>query len=69
MAGICRACDVSQTWLLSYLKELYGQLPDDLNADQCLPELEDYLAERMDEEIQRLTRLKKILFHIRNTLM
>ena len=58
LAGICRACDVSQTWLLGYLKELYGQLPDELNADPQLPDLDDYLAERMDEEITRLTRLK-----------
>ena len=68
LAGICRACDVSQTWLLGYLKELYGQLPDELNADPQLPDLDDYLAERMDEEITRLTRLKKTLVRMRSTL-
>ena len=67
LAGICRACDVSETWLLGYLKELYGQLPDDLGADLRLPDLEAYLAERMDEEISRLSVLKKIRLHIRST--
>lgn len=69
LAGICRACGVSQTWLLAYLRELYAALPDDLGADQHLPDLEAYLAERMDEEISRLTRLKKIRLHIRSILM
>ena len=69
LAGICRVCGVSQAWLLAYLKPLYGQLPDDLNADHCLPVLEEYLAERMDEEIARLTRLKKTRLLIRNTSM
>ncbi len=51
LSGICRVCDVSQPWLLSYIKELYGNLPDDLNADLSLPDIESYLANRMDEEI------------------
>ena len=69
LAGICRVCGVSQAWLLAYLKQLHGQLPDDLNADHCLPVLEDYLDARMDEEITRLTRLKKTPLPTRNTSM
>lgn len=59
LAGICRVCGVSETWLLKYIKSLYNNLPDDLNADAFLPPLEGYLAERMDEEIGRLQAQKK----------
>jgi len=31
LRGICRIFSVSLTWLLSYVSELYGDLPDDLN--------------------------------------
>ena len=63
LSGICRVCDVSETWLLRYIKELYEALPEDLNADLKLPDLEANLAERMDEEISRLAVLKKIQRH------
>ena len=59
LAGICRVCGVSGTWLLKYLDELYDNLPDDLQAEACLPDVDVYLADRMDEEIVRLGRLKK----------
>ena len=65
LAGICRACGVSQQWLLTYIKKLYENLPDDLNAEVTLPDLETYLAARMDEEITRLAGIKKILLHYR----
>ncbi len=64
LAGICRVCDVSQTWLLAYVRELYAQLPPDLGATPCLPDVEAYLADRFDEEISRLGVLKKIQLHI-----
>jgi hypothetical protein len=60
LAGICRVCDISEKWLLSYVKSLYNALPDDLNADLTLPDIEAYLADRMDEEISRLSGIKKI---------
>ncbi|RYE12159.1 MAG: hypothetical protein EOP45_23345 [Sphingobacteriaceae bacterium] len=60
LAGICRVCDVSEKWLLSYIKALYNALPDDLNAHLALPDIEAYLADRMDEEISRLLGIKKI---------
>jgi len=63
LSGICRVCDVSETWLLRYIKELYEALPEDLNADLKLPDLEAYLSERMEEEISRLAVLKKIQRH------
>ena len=59
LSGICRVCDVSETWLLSYIKELYSNLPDDLNADLTLPDLESYLSTRMEEEISRIETIKK----------
>jgi len=67
LSGICRVCDVSETWLLRYIKELYSALPEDLNADLILPNIEDYLAERMDEEISLLMVLKKIQLHYKLT--
>lgn len=67
LSGICRVCDVSQRWLLSYIKSLYNDLPSDLHADLQLPDLESYLDERMDEEISRINVIKKIQIHFRNT--
>lgn len=61
--GICRVVGVSQTWLLDYLKDLYSSLPADLNADLSFGELEDWLSNRMDEEIGRLEVVKKIRFY------
>lgn len=66
LASICRVCDVSQPWLLTYIKELYSNLPDDLNADLTLADLEGYLADRMDEEIGRIEAIKKIQLHYRS---
>jgi hypothetical protein len=66
LSGICRVCNVSQSWLLSYIKELYSNLPDDLNADLTLPDIEVYLSARMDEEICRIEILKKIQMHYKN---
>lgn len=65
LAGICRVCDVSGQWLLTYIKELYAHLPDDLNADLTLADIEAYLADRMDEEIGRIEAIKKIRLHYR----
>ncbi|TAG17768.1 MAG: IS1 family transposase [Cytophagales bacterium] len=31
LRGICRVLKISLTWLLGYIKELYNDLPDDLN--------------------------------------
>lgn len=67
LSGICRVCDVSQQWLLSYIKELYKALPDDLNADLSIPDLDSYLSERIDEEIGRIEAIKKIRIHLRAT--
>jgi len=61
--GICRVVEVSQSWLLNYLKELYDALPDDLNAELDFGDPEEWLADRMDEEIGRLEVVKKIRFH------
>jgi hypothetical protein len=56
-------CDVSQQWLLNYIKELYSNLPNDLKADLRLPDIESYLADRIDEE-KRVTWFdRKIYFN------
>ncbi len=68
LSGICRVCNVSETWLLNYIKELYSNLPDDLHADLSLPDLEPYLSTRMEEEISRIEAIKKIQLHYKNTL-
>lgn len=65
LSGICRVCNVSEQWLLAYIKKLYEALPDDLNADLTLPDIEVYLADRMDEEIGRIEVIKKIRLHYR----
>lgn len=65
LSGICRVCDVSESWLLNYIKELYSNLPDDLNADLVVPDLEAYLSDRMDEEIGRIEVIKKIRVHLK----
>lgn len=59
LSGMCRVCDVSQPWLLEYIRELYGNLPDELNADLSLPDMESYLADRMEEEIGKIEAIKK----------
>ena len=51
---------MSEQWLLAYIKKLYENLPDDLNADLTLLDIEAYLADRMDEEIGRIEVIKKI---------
>lgn len=67
LSGICRVCDVSESWLLNYIKELYSNLPDDLNADLVVPNLEAYLSDRMDEEIGRIEVIKKNRVHLKTT--
>jgi len=66
--GICRVCNVSESWLLRHVKELYSNLPDDLNADLEVGDIESYLETRMDEEITRISCLKKIRLHLKNML-
>ena len=65
LAGIIRVVGVSQSWLSSYIKQLYNSLPDDLNASTSIPDIEEYLDDRMDEEISRIEAIKKIQVHWR----
>lgn len=58
LSGICRVMDVSIGWLMSYIKELYANSPDDLNVILSLPDKDSYLADRFDEEIARLQEKK-----------
>lgn len=67
LSGICRVCNVSESWLLIYIKKLYGEIPSDLGADLDLPDIENYLSDKMDEEIGRITVLKKIRIHLKST--
>ena len=59
LCGICRVVGVSQSWLLKYLKEVYSNLPDNLNVDLAIPDIDLYLSDRMDEEIYRIEEKKK----------
>jgi hypothetical protein len=61
LAGICRVMKVSQTWLLAYVSKLYETLPDDLNAEQSPPAIQDYLEDNFDKLIYELIPLKKML--------
>ena len=51
--------NISLSWLLGYIKEVYDALPDDLNVIEALPEQEDYLDDRFEEEIYRIIAKKK----------
>lgn len=66
LAGIVRVVGVSESWLYQYIKKLYQSLPDDLNASDSIPDIEKYLADRMDEEISRIELIKKIQVHWKN---
>ena len=35
LRGICRGSEVSLTWLLGFIAEVYADLPDDLNLKVC----------------------------------
>lgn len=59
LRGICRVVGISEVWLLNYVKDLYSNLPDDLNAACVLPDIESYLLDRFDEEIGRIEVIKK----------
>lgn len=65
--GIIRVTGVSCSWLQSYIKQLYGQVPMDLGASLELPDIESWLDDRMDEEIGRLECVKKIRIHWLNS--
>lgn len=58
LAGICRVMNVSETWLSGYIKNLYSDLPDDLNASMELPDKESYLSDRFEEEVVRILKKK-----------
>jgi hypothetical protein len=68
LAGICRVSGVSESWLLSYIKTLYSNLPEDLNADCILPDTGAYLSDRFDEEVERIMKKKKTPLHLVPTL-
>lgn len=67
LSGIGRVIGVSESWLLNYVGELYANLPEDLNADLSLPDLKEWLSDRMNEEIGRLEAIKKIRLHWKTT--
>ena len=58
-AGICWICRVSLPWQLACVKELCAALPDDLNAELCLPALGLSLDKRPAAELTRLAAVKK----------
>jgi hypothetical protein len=35
LRGVCRVAEVSLTWLLGFITEIYAELPDDLNVKVC----------------------------------
>ena len=56
LAGISRVLDISEPWIHGYIKLKYEDLPEHLNADLTLPNEEEYLEDRFDEEIARLEK-------------
>ncbi len=53
LRGICRTEDVSLRWLLAFMVDLYGQLPDDLNFG-VKAEAEEYLICTFESEIDEM---------------
>ena len=35
LGGVCRAVEVSLTWLLRFITEIYAESPEDLNVKVC----------------------------------
>ena len=40
LRGICRAMQVSMTWLMAFIKDLYGSMPEDLNCEVALEKVQ-----------------------------
>jgi hypothetical protein len=59
LSGICRVMNISESWLSGYLKTLYSNLPEDLNASAALPDKADYLSDRFEEEVVRIVKKKE----------
>lgn len=49
MRGICRAAQVSQAWLLNFIKEEYNKVPRNLNV-QVPPESTGLVLERLEAD-------------------
>jgi len=49
LQGICRATDVSQKWLLDFIKQEYDQVPRDLNV-RVPPESTGIILERLEAD-------------------
>ena len=54
LRGICRVCGVSMAWLMTFIKKVYSELPTHMNIEEKLPEIKEYLDDKMDEEIIKL---------------
>jgi len=59
LAGIARSCKVSESWLYTYIQEVYGEIPPDLNIEETAIEEEAYLDNRFEEEIERMQKKKE----------
>ena len=59
LSGICRVMNISESWLSGYIKTLYSNLPEDLNASTELPDKGDYLSDRFEEEVVRIVKKKE----------
>ena len=66
LAGITRVMEVSESWLLGYVSELYASQADDLSAQiPTQEEMQAYLADRFDELVNQLIPLKKTLLRLK----
>jgi IS1 family transposase len=57
LRGICRVVDISLTWPLEFIKQLYRQLPDDLNCRIPIKQLKQgdrFYIKRFDNEADEL---------------
>ena len=59
LEGICRVMSVSMTWLLKFIKEIYAQIPNDLNIVINMEDVEQYSENQFNEKIYDLLENKK----------
>lgn len=61
LRGICRVMNISLSWLLRYIEELYCNLPKDLNVITTDVDIDDYRDEKLDSMIYDFLEKKEKL--------
>ncbi len=54
LRGICRCVHISLKWLLKFIREVYKEVPDNLNVIIDMESVENYSDAKLDEKIYNL---------------